>query len=230
MTVGMGGGCGGGGNSCVFIATAAVSALMSVSEMDRCLPEQMSPNFFSSLTPTLASISGPFWIWPCSCYHMDTSTVRSLLLKCTEAQARNKATKLVRVLACVVISLEVGIHSLLLPVFSYGRSTLSAIPLDSGSLYCLTSFSPSSLSLGPWQLLSQCFAPRDSGRGGWVGKREREREREMEWGKEWKQENRQRLIFRATGHPMAVVGEVPGWNLAEQQTQTAEGNGDLTTL
>lgn len=57
----------------------------------------------------------------------------------------------------------------------YGRSTLLAIPLDSGSLYCLTSFSPSSLSLGPWQLLSQCFAPRDSGRGGWVGKREREK-------------------------------------------------------
>ena len=63
--------------------------------------------------------------------------------------------------------------ALCLPVFSYGRSTLSAIPLDSGCLYCLTSFSPSLLSPGPWQLLSQCFAPRDSGRGGWVGKRER---------------------------------------------------------
>lgn len=37
-------------------------------------------------------------------------------------------------------------------------------------------FSPSSLSLGPWQLLSQCFPPRASGRGGWV-ERERERER-----------------------------------------------------
>lgn len=39
-------------------------------------------------------------------------------------------------------------------------------------------FSPSSLSLGPWQLLSQCFPPRASGIGGWVeGARERGRDR-----------------------------------------------------
>lgn len=40
-------------------------------------------------------------------------------------------------------------------------------------------FSPSSLSLGPWQLLSQCFPPRAPGRGGWV-ERERERKRKNE--------------------------------------------------
>lgn len=128
-------------------------------------PEQLSVFCFD---PALASILPRLLIWPCSCYRMDTSS-----------SSTHQAIKLVRGVACVVISLESGLHplslALFLPVFPFGRSTLSAIPLDSGSLYCLTSFSPSSLSLGPWQLLSQCFAPRDPGRGGWVGKREKEK-------------------------------------------------------
>lgn len=143
--------------------------------------------FFFFLTPTtLASISGPLpnlTLQLLSYGHLHSA------LFITQMHRRSSTQRGYKVGArCSLCCHVFGVGTsptpppLLLPVFSYGRSTLSAIPLDSGSLYCLTSFSPSSLSLGPWQLLSQCFAPRDSGRGGWVGKREREREGEMEWG------------------------------------------------
>lgn len=49
----------------------------------------------------------------------------------------------------------------------------------------------------------------------------------MERGAEWKRETRG-LIFRVTGYPLAVVREVLGSNCAEGQTQTAEGNRNVT--
>lgn len=117
-----------------------LSRCSSGSETDRC-PHSCLPHSTAPL------------MWPCGCCPTTPPQKLQLTASCK---------------VCVAICLESGFRPL-----SFFLSFLVGVPLFHfylwiPALYCLTSFSPSSLSLGPWQLLSQCCAPRDSGRGGWV--------------------------------------------------------------
>lgn len=185
-------------------------------------PEQLSFFFNPAILPLL--------IWPCSCYPKDTSTVWFLSHKCTEAQLRSRLQSLCTVLRVLSFPWSQDFTpSLSSSIFLWAFSFSYTFGFRLSLLFDLF-FLPPHCPWGPGSCYLNVLLQETLEEGDGL-KEKRKNEREMKWGGggEWKQENR-RLIFRMMGYPLAVVREVLGWNYAERQIQTAEGNINLTTL
>lgn len=156
---------------CLFSCLCAL--LKPMSERDRCPQNSCLCRFFS---PHLLYFSS-FLLRPSY----------SLLFLCHifhTQKLKHKASCKVYVWSVTLVSL--GLVWVGLPprfyswLFSRVCAPVSIIYLGFLLSLLFDLFSPSSLSLGPWQLLSQCFPPSVSDRGGWV-----EREREKMGAEEW---------------------------------------------